>query len=69
MHLNQTNIVHKIMCTFRKCHQKNKSNSYIGYTTTKLSCGLTYYLSENSAKKKYFIINHSNSTNQLTSSM
>ena len=43
-------------------------NSYTGYTMTKLSRRLTYYLSENSAIKQHLIIKHNNRTNQLTSS-
>ena len=41
---------------------------YIDYTTTALSCRLTYHLSENSARKSYLIIKYNNSKVQLTSS-
>ena len=50
--------------------EKQKNNSYVGYTTTTLSRRLTYHLCENSViKKKHLIIKHNNSTNQLTSSV
>ena len=67
IHLNQTNIVYKFICTFRECLPKNKIYSYIGYTTT-LSRRITYQLSENCTIKQHFIIKHNNSTNQLISS-
>ena len=68
IYLNQTNVVYKFICLFQECIPKNKTNSYIGYTTTTLSHHLSYHLSENSAIKQHFIIKHSNSTNQLPSS-
>ena len=57
--LNQTNVVYKFICLFRKCLPKNKNNIYIGYTTTTLSRRLTYHLSENSAIK-HLMIKHNN---------
>ena len=63
IHLNQTNVVYKFICPFRECLPKNKNNSYIGYTTTTLSCRHTYNLSGNSAIKQHSIIKHNNSTN------
>ena len=41
IYLNQTNIVYKFICPFWEFLLKNKNNSYIGYTTTTLSCCLT----------------------------
>ena len=68
MHLNQTNVVNKFICSFWKCLLKNKNNSYISYTTTKLSRRFSDHLWENSAIKQNLIIKRNNSTNQLTSS-
>ena len=68
IHLNQTNVVDKFICSFRECLPENKNNCYIGYTTTALSRRLTYHLSENSSIKQHLIIKHDNSTNQLTTS-
>ena len=48
------------------CLLKNQNNSYIGYTTTRLSCRLTYHFYGNSVITQYSIIKHNNSTNQLT---
>ena len=58
-------VVYKLICPFREYLLKNKNNSYIGYTTTTLSCRLTYHLSENSAIKQHLIMKHN--TKQLTS--
>ena len=68
IHLNQINILYKIICPFRECLPKNKNNSYIGYTTKTLSRRLTYNLSENSTIEQHLIKKkHNNSNNQLTS--
>ena len=42
IHLTETNVVYKSLCSFRECLPKNKNNSYIGYTTITLSRRLTY---------------------------
>ena len=33
IYLNQTNVRYKFICPFRVCLPKNKTSSYIGYTT------------------------------------
>ena len=67
IHRNQTKLIHQFIYPFREGLLKNKNYYYIGYTTTTLSCCLTYHLSENSTIKQHLIIKHNN-TNQLTSS-
>ena len=38
--LNQNNVIYKFICLFQEGLPKNKNSSYIGYTTTMLSCRL-----------------------------
>ena len=55
---------------FRECLSENniKANTYIGHTTTKLSCSLTLHLPDISTIKQHLITKHNKDTDKLKSS-
>ena len=67
--LTQTNVAYKFTCPFRECFSENNitPNIYIGYTTTTLSCRLTYHLTDISAIKQHIMTKHNKDTDKLKS--
>ena len=67
--LTQTNVVYKFICPFQECLSENNitPNTYIGHTTTTLSCCLTYHPSNISAIKQHLMTKHNKDTDKLKS--